>query len=342
MINKYKKIKLLGSIIGIIVIMLSSCKSRNEVVVYCTVDQVFSEPVLKDFENETGIKVKAVYDTEETKSTGVMNRLIAEKNNPQCDVFWSGDPLRNTVLKEKGITAPYHSISTELIPTYFREKQNNWIGFSARARVLIYNKKLILPDSLPKSLSDLVLPQYKEKFAIANPLFGTTTFHIAAIFNLWGDAKAKQWLNNLKYNKVIIAGSNGDVKKMVMNGEAEFGIVDTDDAFEAKKESDDVDYIFLGQQENGEGTLIIPNALSAIANSPNSDNGKLLMDYLLSQKTEAKLAESCAQIPLIKGTKVPAGVPSFNNIRPMKVDYNKIAESFEQIQNRLKKWLEKQ
>jgi iron(III) transport system substrate-binding protein len=52
------------------------------VVVYVSHDEVFSEPILKDFEKETGIKVRAVYDTEETKSTGVMNRLIAEKNNP--------------------------------------------------------------------------------------------------------------------------------------------------------------------------------------------------------------------------------------------------------------------
>jgi len=94
----------------IFVSFLFACnKSKNEVIVYTTVDQIFSEPILKDFEKETGIKVKAVYDTEETKSTGVLNRLIAEKDNPQCDVFWSGDPVRTIVLKNKGITFPYNS-----------------------------------------------------------------------------------------------------------------------------------------------------------------------------------------------------------------------------------------
>src|SRR5690606_4320929 len=62
------------------------------VVVYTSVDQVFSQPILRSFEEETGIRVRAVYDTEETKSTGVLNRLIAEGKNPQADVFWSGDP----------------------------------------------------------------------------------------------------------------------------------------------------------------------------------------------------------------------------------------------------------
>ena len=58
----------------------AGCTDNSDiVVVYTTVDQIFSEPILKEFENQTGITVKAVYDTEETKSTGVLNRLIAEK-----------------------------------------------------------------------------------------------------------------------------------------------------------------------------------------------------------------------------------------------------------------------
>ena len=77
------------------------------VVVYVSHDQVFSEPILKDFEEETGIKVRAVYDTEETKSTGTMNRLIGEKNNPQADVYWANEPVRAEVLRQQGIAAPY-------------------------------------------------------------------------------------------------------------------------------------------------------------------------------------------------------------------------------------------
>src|SRR3546814_13449033 len=68
------------------------------------------------------IRVRAVYDTEETKYTGVMNRLIAEKNNPQCDVFWSGDQVRNGVLLSNGITEPYPTKQTLLIPEHFRSK----------------------------------------------------------------------------------------------------------------------------------------------------------------------------------------------------------------------------
>ena len=72
---------------------LVSCSRGGgpEVVAYVSEDQVFSEPILRDFERETGIRVRAVFDTEEAKSTGVMNRLIAERGNPQADVYWAND-----------------------------------------------------------------------------------------------------------------------------------------------------------------------------------------------------------------------------------------------------------
>jgi len=321
-----------------ITFFLFACNSKteNEVVVYTSVDQVFSEPVLKEFEKQTGIKVNAVFDTEETKSTGVLNRLIAEKNNSQCDVFWSGDPMRADVLKQRGISEPYRSAAASGINAVFIDKDYNWIGFSSRARVLLVNTDLVKQQDIPSSVLDLTNERYKGKFTIANPLFGTTSFHIAAIFTALGDAKAKQFMEDLKKNGVVIASSNGDVKKKVATGEVQMGLTDTDDANEAIKEGAPVKAIFLDQ--NGFGNLIVPNTVSLIKNSHNKENGKKLMDFLLSVETEKMLAESCAQMPLHKGVAVPATVPPLDNIVPMNVQYSNVAQKSEQIKKYLKEW----
>src|SRR6266704_2406284 len=110
------------------------------IVVYVSHDQVFSEPILKDFEKETGINVRAVFDTEETKSAGTMNRLIAEKNNPQADVYWANEPIRAEVLRQRGIAAPYVSPNAAGIAETFRDPNGYWTGFAARARVLIVHE----------------------------------------------------------------------------------------------------------------------------------------------------------------------------------------------------------
>ncbi len=332
-----KQISMLWSVV--LLILLSSCgKTKNEVVIYTSVDQVFSEPILKDFEQKTGIKVKAVYDTEETKSTGVLNRLLAEKNNPQADVFWSGDPIRTIVLKQRGVTASYHSALAQDISPIFKDSEGHWTGFSARARVLIYNKKLLADDDVPKSIFDLGNEKYKGKVAIANPLFGTTTFQFAALFSSLGDERAKLFLSNLKKNKVVIATSNGDVKKRVVKGEIACGLTDTDDAHEAIQEGANVGVVFLDQV--GLGSLIMPNTVNLIHRAPNEANGKKLIDYLLSSKTEAQLAKSCAQMPLHKNVLIPKDVPSLDAIVPMQINYEETANKLQEIQNYLKLWVE--
>ena len=80
-------------IVGCLLVMLTvgACQRRagQEVVVYTSVDDVFARPIAERFEKETGVAVQLVPDTEETKSTGVAHRIVAERDHPQADVFWA-------------------------------------------------------------------------------------------------------------------------------------------------------------------------------------------------------------------------------------------------------------
>src|SRR4030095_2035084 len=128
-----------------VVVTLAGCRSseppRNAsrtVTIYVSTDRVFSEPVLHDYERRSGVRVNAVYDTEETKSTGLANRLIAEKTRPQADVFWSNEPVRTLVLKRNGVLTPYKSPSADAISVSFKDPDGSWTGFSARMRVIAF------------------------------------------------------------------------------------------------------------------------------------------------------------------------------------------------------------
>src|SRR5215216_2359851 len=125
------------------------------VTIYVSTDRVFSEPILREYEKRSGVKVNAVYDTEETKSTGLANRLLAEKARPQADVFWSNEPVRTLVLKSRDVLGPYRSPGAEGIPSSLRDAEGYWTGFSARIRVVAYNTNLVKPEEAPKSIFDL-------------------------------------------------------------------------------------------------------------------------------------------------------------------------------------------
>jgi iron(III) transport system substrate-binding protein len=220
-------------------LVFSGCKKQTpeadvkQVVVYTSLDKVFSEPVLKAFEEKTGIKVLAVYDSEATKTTGLVNRLIAEKGAPKADVFWNSETGRTIVLNDKGLFTSYVSPSASDIPATFKDKNGYWTGFAARCRVLIYNTDKLKKTELPKSIFELVESKWKGKYSMAYPLFGTTATHAAAIYSKLGQEKTEAFFKSLKDNEVMITDGNTSSRDRVADGTVAIGFTDTDDAYVA-------------------------------------------------------------------------------------------------------------
>ena len=314
--------------------------ASEEVVVYTSVDDVFARPVAERFEQATGIVVRLVPDTEETKSTGLVNRLIAERRRPRADVFWSGDPVRAALLKGHGISASYRSPNAEGLPARYTDPEGHWTGFSARARVLIYNRALVPDGEEPSSIMDLLEPRFQGQSCIANPLFGTTSMHAAALFEVLGAERAHRFFEQFIENGGRIVSSNGEVRRRVAAGDFAVGLTDTDDANVALQEGKPVGVVYPDQ--NTIGTLIIPNAVVLIADGPNPAAARRFIDYLLQPETEKALAESdAAQMPLRSGIEVPDHVRPLESISSMQVDYVKLAERLEQLSRAfLKDWVD--
>jgi len=332
-------------LIGIAYVLLAglfvSCSEKKpdnaSVVVYVSEDQVFSEPILRDFEKGTGIKVKAVYDTEEAKSTGAMNRLIAEKENPQADVYWANEPIRAEVLKQKGISASYISPNAKDFPTVFKDPDGYWTGFSARARVLVVNNNV---KDKPGTILAYTDPRWKGRSVIANPLFGTTTAEIAALFTIWSDEQARKFMAAMKRNDVAISTNNGESADFVAAGQYDFSLVDSDDAVNRMRQGKSVAMVYPDQGENGIGCFIVPNAAVLIKGGGHPDAARKLIDYLLSRETERKLAfADCAQIPLHPDVQTPPELKSIKDIKVMQVNYAEVAKKMVEIQPFLKSWM---
>jgi iron(III) transport system substrate-binding protein len=310
--------------------VLAACNKKApapEVVVYTSVDDVFARPVADFFQKQTGILVKLVPDTEETKSTGLLNRLMAEKAKPVADVFWSGDPMRAALLKNKGISLSYRSPNAAGMPTEFSDAAGHWSGLSARARVIIVNTQLVPAGEHPRGLADFLDAKWRGKTCLANPLFGTTSMHAASLFETMGEEKARQFFAGLKANGAKMLSSNGEVKRRVAAGEYAFGLTDTDDVHESLKDRKPVAAIY--PDADGDGTLVMPNAAVLIAGAPNAENGRRFIDFLLTAQVEEELAKSAAQMPLRPGVPVPPGVRRVDEVRALRVDYDKLAARME-------------
>ena len=309
------------------------------VTVYVSTDRVFSEPVLREYEKRSGVRVNAVYDTEETKSTGLANRLLAEKARPQADVFWSNEPVRTLVLKSRGVLAPYHSPSAEGIPAALKDPDGYWTGFSARIRVIAYNTTLVQHGEAPTSIFDLADPKWRGQVAIADPRFGSTSFHVAALYAMAGDEKMDAFFRLLKANGVRVVDGNSVVRDLVARGDVKVGLTDTDDVNVAIEDGQPIAMAL--PDAAGLGVPVMPNMASLIAGGPHPDQGRLLVDYLLSADVERQLALSEAvQIPLHAGVPGPKNIPAIATFRPMTLDFAKAAARVEDVTTRLASILE--
>jgi iron(III) transport system substrate-binding protein len=298
--TKAKMSFLLASIVLIVVTLLPGCQHgvSREVVIYTSVDQVFSEPIFNKFEEQTGIRVLPVYDVEATKTTGLVNRLIAEKARPQADVFWSGEFAQTILLKEQGVLAPYKSPNAADIPAQYRDLEGYWTGLAGRARVLLVNTELVPVADYPESIFDLLKDTWPgDKIGIAYPLFGTAATEAAALYVALGPEKARAFYQSLHDRGVRVVDGASVVRDMVASGQLMMGLVDTDDAVVEIERGEPVAMDFLDQ--DGMGTLVIPNTVAMIAGDSNPNEAKEFIDFLLSHDVAELLVKAgWSHIPL--------------------------------------------
>lgn len=313
--------------------------SGRVVVVYSSADKEFAELIFRAYERKTGVKVLPLYDTEETKTAGLTARMLVEREHPRADVFWSSDTSRAVALVEQGVADSYTPKQAGAIPERYKSSTGRWTGFAARIRVLLYNTNKVNAAEAPRSILDLAKPRWKGRFAFANPHFGTMSFHAAALFAKWGDAKATAFFENLKSNGAVIAAGNSDVKDRVSDGRVEVGIVDEDDAVVALRENKPVALVVPDQDgPDALGTPLMPNAALLIHGAPHGDEGRRFIDFLTSAEAEQILAASdAAQYPLHPGVKGPELLPSLDGFHVMDADYTEVARKLPVMDASVKK-----
>jgi iron(III) transport system substrate-binding protein len=317
---------------------LSSCgdgtRVTREVTAYVSADRPFSEPILQEYQRRFAVRVNVVYDTEETKSTGLANRLLAERARPQADVFWSNEPVRTLVLKARGVLAAYQSPSAQDLLDSFKDREHYWTGFAARLRVIAYNTDKVRADEAPQSIFDLADPRWKGQLAIADPRFGSTSFHVAALYASIGAARVDDYFRKLRANDVKVVDGNSIVRDMVARGEILVGLTDTDDVNVALQAKQPVGMVL--PDRGGLGVPVMPNMVSLLAGAPHAEEGKRLIDYLLSPEVERMLATSDAvQIPLRQGVAAPHNLPAIGSFKPMTLDYAAAAAQLDEVTGRV-------
>ena len=287
--------------------LVGGCARDDRPLVYCSVDETFGRMVLDRFEERTGIAVEVIFDSEAGKTTGLVKRIRLEGDRPRADVWFSGEVFQTILLAREGLLAEYESPAAADIPRTFKDPGHRWTGIGLRARTLVYDSRRTDPNALPRRWEQLSEPPFVKRVAFANPLFGTTRGHVAALFAGWGTDRGRAFLTALRDGGALMVDGNSAVVRAVLSGQVAFGMTDTDDVRVARRRNPSLDQRFLDLGDGG--TLLIPSTVAIIEGCRHRDLARKLVDFLVSAEVERMLAQSASgNIPVRRALRQELGL----------------------------------
>jgi iron(III) transport system substrate-binding protein len=298
-------------------------QNLRKVVLYCSVDQAVAEPIIAEFEKLTGIDVLPRFDTEASKTVGLVQRIRAEAASPIADVLWSNEIFHTIRLARESLLATYRSEITKDWPERYADPNGQWYGFALRARVIAYNMTRVSAAEAPKCLEDVLDSKWKGRLVMAAPEFGTTGGDVASWFAHYDPTRATKTLEGLKANDIRLVAGNSTAVRMVATGQADVCFTDTDDVYAAQRNGWPVAMNYLDQ--GGDGALAIPNTAALIKGAGNPEEAGELMEFLLSERLEKMLLNSDShncpiRLALAEQFKMYV-IP-----KPLGLDYEKVAD----------------
>jgi iron(III) transport system substrate-binding protein len=277
---------------------LATCGRQDPAVtLYSSVDTEFLRMVVAEYQKQTGVRVNIVGDTEATKTTGLVERVLAEQQRPRGDVWWSSEALGSVRLAEAGALEPVELDEAALgfpdgWPSHLKGEDNAWRGFAARGRVICYNTEKFTAEDVPRDIAELADPKWRGRVGIARPEFGTTRTHMAALVAEHSGEALEGWLRAMTDNGMRIFDGNATVVRAVAQGQIDLCLTDTDDVWAGQRNGWPVDLVYEAEAVISRGPLLIPNTAGLIRGAPNREGGLELLRYILSLEVERLLAES--------------------------------------------------
>ncbi|WP_042143656.1 ABC transporter substrate-binding protein [Paucisalibacillus sp. EB02] len=327
---------------AMLLIVITACGSddketsedSNSLTVYSPHQNEIINPIVKEFQDRTGIKVDVV-----TGGTGeLLNRVTAEEGNPGGDVFWGGGAESLEAFGDS--FEAYKTAEDEVIPAEFKSPTNIWTGFSALPMVIMYNQEMVADADAPKSWKDLLDEQWTGKIAYVDPSkSGSAYTQLVTMLTAYQDDNdgwgfVEDFVANLDGT---ILSSSSAVPKGVADGEFPVGITLEEAAYR---------YIAGGASVNvnypEEGTSAVPDGVALIKDAKNADNAKKFIDFLVSKDVQEMIVEDFSRRAIRNDVNPPEGLIGSDDIPLVDYDFGWSAENKDDVMKQFQQILVEQ
>lgn len=265
------------------------------------------EALYANFSRQTGIKINRIEGGEDP----LFERIKHEGANSPADVFITVDMGRLWRAEQAGIFAPVKSkVLESRIPAAYRDPDGRWFGFSARSRVIVYNRDSVKPGDI-RNYEDLSDPKWRGKVCVRSSSHPYMLSLTASMVSHLGEAKAEQWVKGVKDNLARDPkGGDTDQIKAVAAGECELALSNTyyfvrllrSAKPEDRKMMERIGVLWPNQDNRGAHMNISGGGM--LKHAPNKEAAVKFLEYLAGDEAQAYFADGNNEWPVVASVRV--------------------------------------
>ena len=317
------KISLLLSLL----VLVSCSKEMNqeltseELTIYTSRQPQLLEPILENFSEETGIKVNLLSGNAQE----LMERIAVEDNESMADIFMTVDAGVLWQAAERGIFSQTKSEVLEAnVPSYLRDPNGQWFGFSKRARTIVYSSDQYSKSDF-SSYEDLADPKWKGKLCLRTSKKVYNRSLIASMIDAYGFDKAKEvvagWVANLTTE---VFANDTNALKAVSSGQCGVTIVNT---YYLARLLDDPKYdnlkLFWANQDD-RGVHVNISGAGIVKSSKNKEEAQILLEYLSSEKAQDFYASANKEYPVLNSASIAESIKDWGDFFEDDINVSKL------------------
>ncbi len=319
---------------GLAAMVATSAAAEGELNIYSSRHYDTDERLYSDFEDATGITINRI----EGKADELIARMEAEGVNSPADILLTVDTSRLERAKNAGVLQTIDSaVLEERIPSNLQDSDNQWFGFSQRARIIFYNKNAVTEP--PQTYADLADPKYKGQLCIRSSTNVYNQTLLASIIENAGSEAAKTWAEGVVANMARDPqGGDTDQLRGVVSGECDLAVSNTyyfarairKDVDGVSAERDVIGWVFPDQDGNGAHVNLSGGGVAA--NAPHKDNAIKFLEYLASDQAQQYFSAGNDEYPTVEGVAVSESVAELGDFKADDVDLSAVAKNLPEAQ----------
>ncbi|MDX8352929.1 extracellular solute-binding protein [Cognatiyoonia sp. IB215182] len=311
-------------------IMATSAVAEGVLNLYSSRHYDTDERLYSDFTEATGITINRI----EGNADELIARMQAEGANSPADILLTVDTSRLERAKAAGILQPVESAVLEArIPEALQDDDNQWFGFSQRARIIFYDKNDV--TNPPLDYVSLADPAYEGMVCHRSSTNVYSQTLLSAVIENHGEEAAQAWAEGV-VNNFARAPQGGDTDQLrgLVSGECDISISNTYYFARAlRKDVDglgaealaDIGWVFPAQ--NAEGAHMNLSGGGVAANAPNRENAIAFLEYLASDQAQEYFSAGNDEYPGVPGVGLSPSVAALGLFRPDAVDLSEVAKN---------------